>query len=56
MSSFKQFIPADLQPKYKVQQYVKCALCSSHVDPSAASNQPFYGGKMVTVCDTCSGK
>ena len=50
-----KFAPADLQPKYKVSRYVKCALCDSHVAPNRASNEKFCG-KVVTVCFICSGK
>jgi hypothetical protein len=53
-TSIKRFIPSDLQGNYKVARYVKCQLCSKHVDPSAASNEKFCG-KVVTVCNICSG-
>tara|TARA_Y100000310_G_scaffold282328_2_gene303441 strand:+ start:539 stop:757 length:219 start_codon:yes stop_codon:yes gene_type:complete len=55
MDTIKRHIPADLQSNYKIQRYVKCALCSSHVAPNAASNEKFYGGKIITVCSTCKG-
>jgi hypothetical protein len=56
MNTIQNLIPADLQPTYKVARYVKCALCDSHVDPNRASNEKFYGGKVITMCFTCSGR
>ena len=55
MDTIKRHIPADLQSNYKVQRYVKCALCDNHVAPESASNEKFYGGKVITVCNTCKG-